>query len=195
MPHPHPSRTQQIAAELRDEILRGGYRPGDRLPSERDLSQRFEVHRGAVREALKKLEQLGVAVILPGGAKAKKAAAPRRARSSRGTSERDGQEAVAFLRREGVFARAPRPDLILLDLLLPIMNGVEVLAAVREGDDLYEIPVVILTASSDEEYREQCETLGVEGYIKKPVDLEKFLDIVRALKSHWHADLVLPSMD
>jgi DNA-binding FadR family transcriptional regulator len=69
MPHPHPSRTQQIAAELRDEILRGGYRPGDRLPSERDLSQRFDVHRGAVREALKKLEQLGVAVILPGGAR------------------------------------------------------------------------------------------------------------------------------
>ena len=58
------------------------------------------------------------------------------------TLVRDGQEAVAFLRREGVFARAPRPDLILLDLLLPIMNGVEVLAAVREDDGLYDIPVV-----------------------------------------------------
>ena len=111
------------------------------------------------------------------------------------TLVRDGQEAVAFLRREGVFARAPRPDLILLDLLLPKMNGVEVLAVVREDNDLYDIPAVILTASSDEEYREQCEMLGVDGYIRKPVDLEKFLDIVRALKSHWHADLVLPSMD
>ena len=61
--------SEQISAELRDEILRGRYRPGERLPSERDLAQRFEVHRGAVREALKKLEQLGLAKIEAGGAR------------------------------------------------------------------------------------------------------------------------------
>ncbi len=59
--------SERISAELRDEILRGRYRPGERLPSERDLAQRFEVHRGAVREALKKLEQLGLAKIEAGG--------------------------------------------------------------------------------------------------------------------------------
>lgn len=64
-----PSRSAAIAAELRDEILRGQYRCGERLPSERDLAERFGVHRSAVREALKKLEQLGIAHIRPGGAR------------------------------------------------------------------------------------------------------------------------------
>jgi len=63
------TRSAAIAAQLRDEILRGQYRRGERLPSERDLAQRFAVHRGAVREALKGLEQLGLARILPGGAR------------------------------------------------------------------------------------------------------------------------------
>jgi len=64
-----PSRSAAIAAELRDEILRGRYRSGDRLPSERDLADRFSAHRGAVREALKSLEQLGLTDIRPGGAR------------------------------------------------------------------------------------------------------------------------------
>jgi len=64
------SRSQEISDILRDEILRGQYRPGERLPSERDLSSRFETSRGTVREALKKLEQLGLATIQPGGARA-----------------------------------------------------------------------------------------------------------------------------
>jgi len=63
------SRTHQLAAQLRDEILRGRYRVGERLPSERDLAVRFGVHRGAVREVLKKLEQLGIVEIGPGGAR------------------------------------------------------------------------------------------------------------------------------
>jgi len=63
------SRSAAITAELRDEILRGRYRSGERLPSERDLAERFGVHRGAVREALKRLEQLGLADIRPGGAR------------------------------------------------------------------------------------------------------------------------------
>ncbi len=65
-----PSRTQEISDVLRDEILRGQYRAGERLPSERDLASRFETSRGTVREAFKKLEQLGVATIQPGGARA-----------------------------------------------------------------------------------------------------------------------------
>src|SRR4051812_17105667 len=65
------------------------------------------------------------------------------------TLVRDGEEALMFLRREGVFARAPRPDLVLLDLLLPKVNGLEVLAAVRGDAKLHDIPVVVLTASPD----------------------------------------------
>ena len=63
------SRSEQIAAELRGDILRGRYRVGERLPSERDLAERFGVHRGSVREALKRLEQLGIATVKPGGAR------------------------------------------------------------------------------------------------------------------------------
>jgi len=107
----------------------------------------------------------------------------------------DGEEAIAFLRREGVFARAPRPDLVLLDLLLPKMNGLEVLAEIREDESLCDVPVVVLTAAADEEFRLQSEFLGVEGYIAKPVDLHKFLQIVRDLKKHWHSDLVLPALE
>ena len=69
MPPSVPSRTQEISDVLRDEILRGQYRPGERLPSERDLVSRFETSRGTVREAFKKLEQLGVVSIQPGGAR------------------------------------------------------------------------------------------------------------------------------
>jgi len=108
------------------------------------------------------------------------------------TLVRDGEEALTFLRREGVFARAPRPDLILLDLLLPKINGVEVLAAVRQDEKLSEIPVVVLTASPDDDLRTQAEVLGVDGYISKPVDWTKFLATVRALKERWQADLLLP---
>jgi CheY-like chemotaxis protein len=108
------------------------------------------------------------------------------------TLVRDGEEALTFLRREGVFARAPRPDLILLDLLLPKVNGLEVLAAVRQDAKLSEIPVVVLTASPDDELRSQAELLGVDGYISKPVAWEKFLATVRILKERWQADLLLP---
>jgi CheY-like chemotaxis protein len=108
------------------------------------------------------------------------------------TLVRDGEEALTFLRREGVFARAPRPDLILLDLFLPKVSGLEVLAAVRQDAKLRDIPVVVLTGSVDEELRAQAESLGVDGYIGKPVEWEKFLATVRALKSRWQADLLLP---
>lgn len=107
----------------------------------------------------------------------------------------DGEEAIAFLRREGVFARAPRPDLVLLDLMLPKMNGLEVLTKIREDENRRIIPVVVLTAALDEEFRLQCEFLGVDGYIAKPVKLRKFLQIVRNLRNHWRSDLVLPTLE
>src|SRR5436309_12970797 len=78
------------------------------------------------------------------------------------TLVRDGEEALMFLRREGVFVHAPRPDVILLDLLLPKINGLEVLATVRGDDKLKDIPVVVLTGAADDELRMQAELLGVD---------------------------------
>ena len=111
------------------------------------------------------------------------------------TLVRDGLEAVEFLSQEGKFARAPRPDLILLDLLLPKMDGMDVLAEIRVDYELKDIPVVILTASDDKETQARCELYEVEHYITKPVNFDKFLEAVRKLKSHWHHDLILPSLD
>lgn len=108
---------------------------------------------------------------------------------------RDGQEGLEFLRRIGKFARAPRPDLILLDLLLPKKNGFDVLAEVRLDEDLREIPVVILTAADDEGFPARAEQYAVKHFIKKPVNFDKFLDAVKKLRSYWHGDLILPSLD
>ena len=105
----------------------------------------------------------------------------------------DGQEAIEFLDREGKFARAPRPDLVLLDLHLPKKDGLEVLAAIRERDELKRIPVVILTASDSEEDRNQCEFLDIDSYITKPVNLDKFLEVVKQLKRYWLHDVILPT--
>lgn len=106
---------------------------------------------------------------------------------------RDGQEAMEFLRHEGKFARAPRPDLMLLDLGLPKKDGREVLSEVKLDPDLKSIPVVVMTSSDDDEDRVQSELLGVDSFITKPVDLEKFLGVVRQLKRYLHADLILPA--
>jgi chemotaxis family two-component system response regulator Rcp1 len=107
----------------------------------------------------------------------------------------DGEEAMEFLRREGRFARAPRPDLVLLDLHLPLKGGLDVLADIRDDYELRDLPVVILTGSQDEEDKLRCEMLHVDSYMVKPVDFEKFLGVVRKLKTHWHADLILPPLD
>jgi CheY-like chemotaxis protein len=107
----------------------------------------------------------------------------------------DGDEALEFLHRRGKYARVPRPDLILLDLGLPLVDGREVLAQVKGDADLAEIPVVVMTASKDHEDLLRSEQLQVDGYITKPVDLEKFLALVRDLKRFWHADLILPAVE
>ena len=110
------------------------------------------------------------------------------------TLVRDGEEAVGFLHRQGCFSRAPRPDVILLDLHLPKRGGLEVLKVVKANFDLKEIPVVILTASDDDADRTSCEDLVIESFIRKPVNFEKFLDVIRQLKHRYHlSDIVLPS--
>lgn len=107
---------------------------------------------------------------------------------------RDGQEALEFLRQEGKFARAPRPDLILLDLCLPKLDGRQLLSEIKSDLDLKSIPVVIMTGSDDEEDRLQSESLGVDSFITKPIDMDKFLTVVRQLRRFLHADLILPSV-
>ena len=107
----------------------------------------------------------------------------------------DGEEALDFLRQRGVFARAPRPDLILLDLRLPKFDGLEVLAEIRSDEALKNIPVVVMTSSPDAEDKRQCEMLDVECYITKPVDMHKFLAIVKQLKKYWQADVILPVLN
>ena len=105
----------------------------------------------------------------------------------------DGTEAINFLHRKGKYSHAPHPDLILLDLGLPGCNGKEILADVRADDELKKIPVVILTASTAEEDHDETEKLQVQGYLTKPVNLERFLGLVKELKQYWKEDMVLPS--
>lgn len=95
---------------------------------------------------------------------------------------RDGEEAMGFLNRDGVFARAPRPDVILLDLILPRVDGVELLRELRAKPHLKNIPVVVLTSSDDGDDQQQCEALGVSSYIRKPFNEQKFLSVIRHLK-------------
>ncbi len=95
---------------------------------------------------------------------------------------RDGSEAIEFLHRRGVFARAPRPDVILLDLFLPDTDGVSLLRQLRTDRHLMNIPVVVLTSSDDGTDQNDCEQLGVSSYIRKPFNEDKFLSVIRRLK-------------
>jgi CheY-like chemotaxis protein len=106
----------------------------------------------------------------------------------------DGNEALEFLFRRGKFVRAPRPDLVLLDLGLPGRDGREVLAEIRGEEDLRSIPVVVMTASTDEHDLAASEQLAVECYLTKPVDLAKFLFVIGELRRFWHADMILPTV-
>jgi CheY-like chemotaxis protein len=105
----------------------------------------------------------------------------------------DGVEALAFLRRQGAFADAVRPDLILLDLNLPRMDGREVLAEVKSDPDLKIIPVVVLTTSGAEQDIVRTYQLQANCYITKPVDLEQFITVVRSIEEFWLTIVTLPS--
>lgn len=105
---------------------------------------------------------------------------------------KDGIEAVAFLRRKGGYADAPHPDLILLDLNLPKMNGPEVLAEIKEDTGLKHIPVVILTGSKDVEDVTKTYNLHANCYVTKPIDLEQFIMVVKSVRDFWLTIVKLP---
>jgi len=107
----------------------------------------------------------------------------------------NGDEAMQFLRRERWFARAPHPDLILLDLNLPGKDGREVLREVKSDLELKHIPVVVLTASEQDEDMLRSQELSVEGYMTKPMNLSKFVALVKQLQAYWQADVILPKAD
>ena len=105
---------------------------------------------------------------------------------------KDGVEALEFLRRQGKHAKAPRPDIILLDLNLPKKDGREVLAVVKNDADLKHIPVVVLTTSEAEEDVLKSYSLHANCYVTKPVDLEKFIHVVQSIDRFWLTVVTLP---
>jgi two-component system, chemotaxis family, response regulator Rcp1 len=108
---------------------------------------------------------------------------------------RDGVEAMRFLERQGEYKEKPRPDLMLLDLNLPRKDGREVLADMRKNPELKTIPVVVLTTSEAEQDVVRTYELCANCYITKPVDLEKFITIVRSIEDFWLTIVRLPSFD
>ena len=104
----------------------------------------------------------------------------------------DGVKAMAFLRREGEHAHAPRPDLIMLDLNLPRKDGREVLKEIKEDDSLKSIPVVILTTSKAEEDIVKSYSLHANCYVTKPLAIEQFINVVQAIESFWFTIVKLP---
>jgi chemotaxis family two-component system response regulator Rcp1 len=105
---------------------------------------------------------------------------------------RDGVEALEFLKREGKHAKAPRPDIILLDLNLPKKDGREVLAVIKQDSELKHIPVVVLTTSKAEEDVLRSYELHANCYVTKPVDLEKFIQVVQSIDRFWLTVVTLP---
>jgi two-component system, chemotaxis family, response regulator Rcp1 len=105
---------------------------------------------------------------------------------------RDGKEAMEFLRREARHPQSPRPDLVLLDLNLPRKGGLEVLAEMKADPALRAIPVVVLTTSSAERDVLAAYDQHVNAYITKPVDLDQFVAVVRAVDDFWLAVVRLP---
>lgn len=104
----------------------------------------------------------------------------------------DGCEAMAFLRREGRFASAPVPHLVLLDLNMPRMNGREVLQAMRADPELQKVPVVVLTTSDVESDVEASYNLGANSFITKPVDIDQFIASINQLGDYWFTVVRLP---
>ncbi len=105
---------------------------------------------------------------------------------------KDGVEALEFLWRQGKNEKAPRPDIILLDLNLPKKDGREVLAVIKRDDQLKHIPVVVLTTSKAEEDVLRSYELHANCYVSKPVDLEKFIAVVQSIDRFWLTVVTLP---
>ncbi|MDQ0063280.1 response regulator [Paenibacillus harenae] len=104
----------------------------------------------------------------------------------------DGEEALAYLRREGSYQHSIIPDIILLDLNLPKINGTEVLAEIKNDPQLRHIPVIILTTSEAEQDILKAYDLHANCYITKPVNLEQFLTVVRSIENFWLTIVKLP---
>jgi CheY-like chemotaxis protein len=104
----------------------------------------------------------------------------------------DGVEAMAFLRREGAHVESPRPDLILLDLNLPRMDGREVLSLIKADGTLRTIPTVILTTSDADADIIHSYELNANAYLKKPVTLEAFDSLVKSISDFWLTNVILP---
>ncbi len=105
---------------------------------------------------------------------------------------RDGEEALEFLRKVGKYARAPRPDIILLDIQLPKLDGRGVLAVVKKDEELKAIPVIVMTVSPAHKEILEEEDLRVESYLTKPFDLQQFLSVVKSLRRFLLDDVILP---
>ena len=106
---------------------------------------------------------------------------------------KDGVEAMEFLRRKGRYQGVPRPDIILLDLNLPKKDGREVLQEIKTDNDLKRIPVVILTTSKAEEDVLKTYNLHANCYVTKPVDLEKFIVVIKSIDAFWLTVATLPN--
>ncbi|MDO9151298.1 MAG: response regulator [Methylotenera sp.] len=106
---------------------------------------------------------------------------------------KDGVEALAFLRKEGAYADAPTPDVVLLDLNLPKKDGREVLAEIKSDPQLKRIPVVIVTSSEAEKDILRTYDLHANCYVSKPVDLDQFIKVIQAIESFWLTIVKLPS--
>jgi CheY-like chemotaxis protein len=104
----------------------------------------------------------------------------------------DGEQAMAFIRQEGEYAGRPRPDLVLLDLNLPRMDGRQVLHAIKSDPELSSIPVVVLTTSEAEDDVLRSYSLHANAYVTKPVDFERFIDVVRQIDDFFVTVVRLP---
>ncbi len=105
----------------------------------------------------------------------------------------DGVEAMAFLRREGKYSQAPKPDLVLLDLNMPRKDGRQVLAEVKADPELRRIPIVVLTTSKAEEDIIRSYELHANSYVTKPVDFEQFMKVVQSIEGFWLTVVKFPS--
>ena len=104
----------------------------------------------------------------------------------------DGDEALAYLRRQGKYAGATRPDLVLLDLNLPRRDGREVLAEIKSDQDLRQIPVVVLTTSAADEDIVRSYSLHANAYVTKPVDFDRFISVIRQIDEFFVSVVRLP---